>query len=56
MSKLINSIKLEKGNNKKIPNMICGYFDDLNKTLKEIYRIINPKVNVLLLEDEGAEL
>ena len=23
--------------------MICGYFDDLTKTLKEIYRIIKPK-------------
>ena len=40
---IINSLQIEDGNNSKIPNMICGYFDDLKKTLKELYRIMKVK-------------
>jgi methylase of polypeptide subunit release factors/DNA modification methylase len=40
---IINSLQIEDGNNSKIPNMISGYFDDLTKTLKELYRVM--KIN-----------
>ena len=36
---IVDSITLEDGNNPKIPHMICGYFDDLYDTLKELFRV-----------------
>lgn len=37
---IIDNMQLEKGNNPKIPHMICGYFDDLESSLKECYRLL----------------
>jgi methylase of polypeptide subunit release factors/DNA modification methylase len=39
---IVDEIRLEDGNNPKIPHMICGYFDDLDKTVAELYRILKP--------------
>ena len=37
---IIKCLTLESGNNPKIPDMICGYFNDLEASLKEIYRVL----------------
>ena len=39
---LISLISLEEGNNPKIPNMISGYFADLNEVLIEMWRVSKP--------------
>ena len=39
---IVNCIRLEDGNNPKIPHMICGYFDDLRDMLVELHRILKP--------------
>jgi hypothetical protein len=33
-------MELTEGNNPKIPHMIAGYFDDLNKTAQQIFRVL----------------
>lgn len=37
---IVDSIKLEDGNNPKIPHMISGYFEDMKDTLKESFRLL----------------
>ena len=37
---IIQSIELEKGNNPKIPQMICGYFEDLKDSLRKLYKVL----------------
>lgn len=37
---IIKYLVLESGNNPKIPHMICGYFSDLEASLREIYRVL----------------
>ncbi|MCD6435592.1 MAG: hypothetical protein J7L15_04325, partial [Clostridiales bacterium] len=39
---IIENMELASGNNPKIPHMICGYFDDLEASLKESYRLLKP--------------
>jgi hypothetical protein len=33
-------MELSENNNPKIPHMIAGYFEDLDATIKELYRIM----------------
>lgn len=40
---ILKNIKLEDGNNPKIPHMICGYFIDLEDSLKECYRVLKER-------------
>lgn len=37
---ILDSIELSENNNPKIPHMIAGYFEDLDATTKELYRIM----------------
>lgn len=37
---IIKNIVLEDGNNPKIPDMICGYFNDLKATLESLFPIL----------------
>lgn len=40
VEKIIRSIELTEGNNKKIPHMIAGYFEDMDKVLGELSRVV----------------
>ena len=40
VSEILKNIHLEPGNNVKIPNMICGYFNDLYEVLASTYRVL----------------
>jgi len=54
---IIDRISLEEGNNPKIPHMICGYFDDLQQTLNELFRVLKPVKQHSSLETlDGVEL
>lgn len=37
--RILHAIKLEPGNNAKIPHMIAGYFADLAQTMQELHRV-----------------
>lgn len=37
---IIKNIALEEGNNKKIPNMIIDYFEDMDNVLREGFRVL----------------
>jgi len=40
---ILKNIKLEDGNNPKIPHMICGYFCDLESSLRECHRVLRER-------------
>jgi len=42
VNEILRHIKLEDGNNPKIPNMIAGYFNDMARVLREIWRVTVP--------------
>lgn len=46
---IIEQINLTERNNPKIPNMIAGYFDDLQRLLKELYRACRPSAPVSMV-------
>jgi tRNA G10 N-methylase Trm11 len=40
--KILEAINLSDNNNPKIPHMIAGYFEDLDATLTELWRVMRP--------------
>jgi DNA modification methylase/SAM-dependent methyltransferase len=42
VQKILNNIILLPNNNKKIPHMIAGYFEDLKDSLQELARLLKP--------------
>jgi len=46
VARILRAIKLEPGNNAKIPHMIAGYFADLAQTLRELFRVCGPRARV----------
>jgi len=40
--KIIETLLLSENNNKKIPHMIAGYFEDLGAVIKELARVVRP--------------
>ena len=41
--KIVNAIELTENNNAKIPHMVCGYFEDIENTLKVLRDVVKPK-------------
>ncbi|HEX7313860.1 MAG TPA: Eco57I restriction-modification methylase domain-containing protein [Pyrinomonadaceae bacterium] len=39
---IVNAIELTENNNAKIPHMVSGYFDDLQKTLRTLLKVVRP--------------
>ena len=38
---IVDHVQLSENNNAKIPHMICGYFDDLRKTLRTLTHVLS---------------
>jgi methylase of polypeptide subunit release factors len=38
---IVDHVRLSENNNAKIPHMICGYFDDLRKTLRTLTKVLS---------------
>ncbi len=43
IQKIVNGLDLHEKNNQKIPHMITGYFDDLDRTISDLHRVMRPK-------------
>jgi len=46
IKKILDAIVLSPNNNKKIPHMIAGYFEDLKSALRELSRLLRPNARM----------